>query len=171
MNLIHTYIINKDKRPYLAFNFQNEIVFLHRIVAFLYIQGYKKELVVDHIDNNSLNNNISNLQYLTHTANIAKQCGKETIVVNIYNNKQLRFASKTDFFKHFSITASSLSYMINRFRELNMNLTSFLKQYREELEDTYINYLETGNDKAAGTVLNMRDMIDEGWIPARYSYH
>lgn len=172
MNEIRTYISNKEKRPYIAFNtLEYTRVYLHRVIAYLYVEGYRKELVVDHRDNNSLNNNISNLQYLTNRDNIVKEAGKETVVVNIYNKQRLTFKSKSDFFSYFKISSSSIKFMINRFKELNVDLQTFLKIYTNELTVLQEDYRINQKDSAANTVQNLRMMISEGWIPSKYSYH
>lgn len=45
---------------------------VHKIVADAFLPSSDKSLEVDHIDNNRLNNNLSNLQRLTHSENASK---------------------------------------------------------------------------------------------------
>jgi hypothetical protein len=52
---------------------------VHQLVAMAFLNhkpcGY--ELVVDHIDNNKLNNNLQNLQLITHSENLTKDRKKK----------------------------------------------------------------------------------------------
>lgn len=45
---------------------------VHKIVADAFIPTEDKNLEIDHIDDNRLNNNLSNLQWLTHADNVSK---------------------------------------------------------------------------------------------------
>lgn len=45
-----------DKRPKM---------FVHRLIAMAFVNGYKKELTVNHINGNKLDNSISNLEWIT----------------------------------------------------------------------------------------------------------
>lgn len=67
--------INKfkgTKNGYYRFTYNNHMYQLHNILGHMYIPGYKKGLVVDHIDNNSLNNDLSNLRWTTRGENVKK---------------------------------------------------------------------------------------------------
>ena len=44
-------------------------VFLHRLVAFHFCEGYQEDLVVNHIDGNKLNNEAKNLEWITRSEN------------------------------------------------------------------------------------------------------
>lgn len=52
---------------------QGQIIGVHRCVYCWYNNEIPEKLVVDHIDNNPLNNNLSNLQLLTIPENLAKE--------------------------------------------------------------------------------------------------
>lgn len=132
--------------------------------------GYRKDLVVDHIDNNSLNNYPVNLQYLFQKDNIIKECGERTVVLNIYTQQQLFFNSKADLFKYFNISSTSLYFMIKRYKELNTDLQTFLNIYMQELDDLYAQYIEEDKQKSAATIKNLENMIKAGWIVQKYKY-
>lgn len=46
---------------------------IHRLVAHFYIGPCPEGCEVDHIDRNRANNDVSNLQYLTHRENLARR--------------------------------------------------------------------------------------------------
>jgi hypothetical protein len=59
----------------LSLNFKSKTINIHKLVAitFLnYIPSNNEKLVVDHIDNNKLNNCLKNLQLITHRENCSK---------------------------------------------------------------------------------------------------
>ena len=143
-NRIETYLTKaaKNGRQYIAFNHLGyNRVYLHRIVAYLFVEGYNKDLVVDHKDNNSLNDDATNLQYIEQRDNIIKECGEKTVVTNIYTREIIEFNSKADFFKYFNISSTSISMMIRRYQEMNIDLTTFLEQYSKELSLLYLDYV------------------------------
>lgn len=47
-------------------------IYTHRLVATLFVDGYKEGLVVDHIDGDKTNNMSSNLRWVTQSINIKK---------------------------------------------------------------------------------------------------
>lgn len=53
---------------------------VHKLVAEHFISNYNNNLDIDHIDNNKLNNDVNNLQLITHKEN----CGKR-LTPNVYN--------------------------------------------------------------------------------------
>lgn len=62
----------KVKSGYYKFKYNGKMYQLHNILAKTFVPGYKEGLVVNHKDNNSLNNNIENLEWITRGANVAK---------------------------------------------------------------------------------------------------
>ena len=62
----------KWKNGYYKFHFKGRTYNLHWILARAFIPGYELGLVVDHIDNDSTNNNISNLRWITKSENTSK---------------------------------------------------------------------------------------------------
>lgn len=48
---------------------KNKIIKIHRAVALMFVEGYKKGLVVNHKDGDKLNNNYENLEWITQKEN------------------------------------------------------------------------------------------------------
>jgi hypothetical protein len=55
---------------YLSVSLNKKTFFIHRIVAQTFIQNPENKLFVNHKDGNKLNNNINNLEWVTHQENI-----------------------------------------------------------------------------------------------------
>lgn len=80
----------------LRFNKQQKVLYVHRIVAELFLENPNDYKCVNHIDNNKLNNSIDNLEWCTYKHNTqmafykqnafkkytCKCCGKELFAMN-----------------------------------------------------------------------------------------
>lgn len=75
--LVGLYKDNKRKR-----------VLVHRIVALTYINNPENKPDINHIDGNSLNNNVDNLEWCTKKENM--QHAKDTGIWNLFTEKQIR---------------------------------------------------------------------------------
>lgn len=75
---------NNNSNRYVFLNlYKNTIVYrisIHQLVAMAFLNHIpcKHEWVVDHIDNNSLNNTLANLQIITHRKNTSKDIKNKT---------------------------------------------------------------------------------------------
>ena len=75
-------IVNYKKRKYLRVG--NEVQQLAYWIGKHFVQGYFEGAVIDHIDSNPLNNNPSNLQWITQSQNTQKRSDfKNTITQKI----------------------------------------------------------------------------------------
>ena len=174
LNIVNLYDThsNHSDRAYKAFNIAGyKRVYLHRIIAYLYVTGYSKELFVDHIDNNPQNNYPSNLQYLTNRENTIKECGSRVIVTNLLTKEDLHFNCKKDFFDYFKISSANIYFMIKDYHLRKIPLKQFLPCYIEDLKLLIDKYKEEGNDAAARSCENLIQMIKGGWIVKQYQYH
>ena len=66
--------LRKDKDGYLRFNTtingKHQTILVHRLVAATFLRNRPDGLVVDHIDRDKSNNNVSNLRYVSAAENI-----------------------------------------------------------------------------------------------------
>lgn len=78
---VYTHVKNRELNSYISRNGYEYVGFkykgrkynkaVHRLVAEAFCKGYSEELDVHHIDADRLNNNSSNLQWVTRSENIA----------------------------------------------------------------------------------------------------
>lgn len=57
------------RRVILYYNGQKKRYFVHKLVAIHFCDGYSEELIVNHIDGNKLNNESTNLEWVTRSEN------------------------------------------------------------------------------------------------------
>lgn len=76
--------INHDGylRVKLTNNGKSRSIFVHRLVAEHFLPNDDDTLEVNHIDENKLNNNIENLEWVDHTQNMRHSCDKKVICLN-----------------------------------------------------------------------------------------
>ena len=73
---------------------------VHKLVLICFLDYIKNtKLVIDHIDNNKLNNNLSNLQLITNRENCVKDRKRKSNQKNIYINKHNKYYIKIQFNK------------------------------------------------------------------------
>lgn len=79
-------------------------LFLHRIIAIAFIDNPGKKPQVNHIDENKLNNDLSNLEWCTERENIihgtrtkraAEKCSKKVVQLDLNDNVLNEFESMT----------------------------------------------------------------------------
>ena len=67
---------------------------VHRLVALAFIEGYEDGLVCNHIDENKLNNNAENLEWLTPKQNSNHGTAKERLSNTLTNNTKKSYPIK-----------------------------------------------------------------------------
>lgn len=75
--LIEPYI---NSGGYLQFNYKNECYLIHQLVAATFIPNPKNYEVVNHKDENTLNNNVGNLEWCTNQYNLNYGTSRERAV-------------------------------------------------------------------------------------------
>lgn len=63
---------NGNKYGYYKFHYQGKMHRVHYELARLFVPGFKQDLCVNHIDGNSLNNDLNNLEWVTRGENVEK---------------------------------------------------------------------------------------------------
>ena len=70
---------------------------VHRLVGLTFLDNPNNYEIINHIDENKLNNNAGNLEWVTHRQNIIHSCGKKINKIDIKTNKILKtYSSITD---------------------------------------------------------------------------
>jgi len=66
-----------EPNGYKRIQLQGRNYYVHRLVALNFLENPDEKLLVDHIDNNKINNNVSNLRFATHSQNNMNSVKKE----------------------------------------------------------------------------------------------
>ena len=78
---------NRYKCVCLVVNGKQKTITVHKLVALAFLGPRPKDLVIDHKDNNQMNNNLYNLQYITHRLNTSKdRVRKEKMLTGVYRS-------------------------------------------------------------------------------------
>lgn len=132
-------LLHGNFRRYKRFNINGKEYVIHRLVAFAFLDfDLNSELVIDHIDNNPLNNHVSNLQPLTSEDNIRKAhnkpvCQVHMITFEVLNNYESGIAAaRANDFQFSKISAACLG-VIRCYKGYFWCFESNLKSYLEEL--------------------------------------
>lgn len=97
----------------LRINGKSKNVFVHRLVAFKYVDGFKPGLVVHHKDSDKQNNNYKNLEWVTHRENTRKpdHVKKEVMVWN-YKGFSKIYKSVQEAEKDVPFSKAHLKYLL-----------------------------------------------------------
>lgn len=96
-------IFSKDQKGYLKARLYTDLsnhkdkrkpYRLHRIIAMFYLNNFSKELQVNHIDGNKLNNNVNNLEMVTCSENMKHSYDKLNRKCNLERNSKGQFTIK-----------------------------------------------------------------------------
>ena len=91
-----------------------------RLVALAWCDGYEDGLTVNHIDGNYMNNNASNLEWVTRKENVQKGFANGLFEANmkkcelITDNKVYRFNSMSEASRFLGRNVGYLSYKVKR---------------------------------------------------------
>ena len=97
---------------------------VHRVVAEAFLGP--SELQVDHVDRNKLNNNLSNLEYVTPKENSKRANNKKVI----WDNKE--FSSLKEFAKFVELAPNTVSHNIKIKRKIKGKIAIICTQQKRE---------------------------------------
>ena len=101
---------------------KRKFLFLHRIIATAFIDNPEEKPCVNHIDENKLNNDLSNLEWCTvrenaihgtRTKRIAEKCSIEVIQLDLNDNILNVFKSMTQAEQETGVSTGSISNCCN----------------------------------------------------------
>ena len=100
---------------------QKKILKIHMAVAFMFVDGYKKGLIVNHKDTNKLNNVCTNLEWVTHAEN--SQHAEANGIMNHVNLRPIKKKKKKtgEIVKIFESIASAQYYFTPNKRTGNIS--------------------------------------------------
>ena len=101
-----------QKNGYVMFSISqngNKSLYVHRFVFETFNGEIPKGKEIDHRDANRKNNQISNLQLLTHKENIRKSICKKVVSLNNVTKEEMIFKSITEAAEFHKITGSSIT--------------------------------------------------------------
>jgi hypothetical protein len=96
---------------YLTIKIDNKATLLHRLLAQSFIPNPLNLETVDHIDNNKLNNDLSNLRWLSREDN-AGRAGRGTYTLISPEGKIYTFTGLSEFCRLNSLTQANISKVI-----------------------------------------------------------
>lgn len=97
-------------------------IFVHRLVAKLFVPGYQEGYVVDHIDGDKSNNMFTNLEWVSHSENTKRayktglrigKYGKVPCFIEI-NGKRLYFDSLVNASKSIGLSPKRIHHLLSR---------------------------------------------------------
>ena len=107
--------LNIDKKP--------TMFSVHRLLGMVFIPNPDNKPLIDHIDRNKMNNNLSNLRWATYKENVDNRvCKSKTDYFHIYESKantykvikSIKGTNKTEFTKTFKTLEEAKSFIIDR---------------------------------------------------------
>lgn len=123
---IYSLINNKFLKPYpdssgyLTVRLSGKMFMVHKIVMLLFV-GECNGLVVDHLDGNKLNNNLSNLEYVTRSENLVRMNKMMDYKNKNKNHKPVKvlyrgevYSSQRELAKRLNIASTTISTALKR---------------------------------------------------------
>ena len=120
----------EKKTGYRQIHIRHRTYYLHRIVASIFIDNPQVKRCVDHIDNNKLNNNVSNLRWVTHSenkCNTGVYSNNKLGVKGVCMTKEKKYRASLTFNKH--------KYHLGHFETLEQAKQARLKKAEEIIKE------------------------------------
>jgi hypothetical protein len=144
-NVIYTRTPRVNKDGYLAVcaggNENGKNTLVHRLVAIAFIPNPENKPLVDHIDNNRLNNNVKNLRWATYQENSFNRQAPRN---NTSNIKGVSFGKKTNKWRA-QIKLNGKNLYLGLFNNIE-EATKARKKKANELFGEFVNHTEKLSD-------------------------
>lgn len=101
------------KNGYYTVNYKYKKIYVHRLVAFLFVENSNNSSHVNHIDSNKENNYFKNLEWCTHLQNISHATENDAYRVKLNRNQVLEIRNSNLTVKQLSIIYNVSTVNIN----------------------------------------------------------
>ena len=159
----------KTGKGYYQVSHQQELFYVHRIVAGAFIPNLLDKPFINHIDGNKLNNDMSNLEWVTASENT--QHAYET---GLMNKKQYECANCHE---KIGKSKTGLCSRCNKLEKQKQSAQLKIESRRQQFENVDLNDINLSDTKALmlnmylNTAKSLQEIGNDFWFSRQYVHH